>query len=189
MCTSTAAPTITSASIVGITTGSITNGTYSLTRNRPLDRLSNGLPIGMTSIPNGLINSESQNTFLRPRNILISFLPPSLLYSDQSLLNIDPRYSATYGNPYLKQLHSPLITSHTANPGVTPAPPPYSGTRGSNSNSSFSSSTTISNINGGGSIVGIGANLSGSNPSQTPSPSGQFIVPANTKIGALATHV
>lgn len=58
MCTSTAAPTITSASIVGITTGSITNGTYSLTRNRPLDRLSNGLPISMSSIPNGLVNSE-----------------------------------------------------------------------------------------------------------------------------------
>lgn len=186
MCTSTAAPTITSASIVGITTGSITNGTYSLTRNRPLDRLSNGLPISMTSIPNGLINSESRSIRLPRARISFSALSVTL---DQSLLNIDPRYAATYGNPYLKQPHSPLITSHTANPGVTPAPPPYSGTRGSNSNSSFSSSTTISNINGGGSIVGIGANLSGSNPSQTPSPSGQFIVPANTKIGALATHV
>jgi hypothetical protein len=29
-----------------------------LTRNRPLDRLSNGLPISMSSIPNGLVNSE-----------------------------------------------------------------------------------------------------------------------------------
>lgn len=58
MCTSTAAPTITSASIVGITTGSITNGTYSLTRNRPLDRLNNGLPISMSSLANGLVNSE-----------------------------------------------------------------------------------------------------------------------------------
>ncbi|CRK89536.1 CLUMA_CG003280, isoform A [Clunio marinus] len=163
MSTSTAAPTITSASIVGITTGSITNGTYSLTRNRPLDRSYNGLPISMSSIPNGMTNN-------------------------QSLLNVDPRYAATYGNPYLKQqLHSPLVSSNTANHAVTPAPPPYSGTRGSNSNSSFSSSTTISNINGGGSIVGIGANL-GSTASQTPSPSGQFI-PANAKLGALATHV
>jgi hypothetical protein len=55
MCTSTAAPTITSASIVGISTGTITNGTYSLTRNRPLDRLINENP---TSIPNGLMTSE-----------------------------------------------------------------------------------------------------------------------------------
>lgn len=108
--------------------------------------------------------------------------------TDHSLLNIDPRYAATYGNPYLRQPHSPLVSSNTANPAVTPAPPPYSGTRGSNSNSSFSSSTTISNVNGG-SIVGIGANLNSSNASQTPSPSGQFIVPANAKIGALATHV
>lgn len=120
---------------------------------------------------------------------------PSLFsqHLDQSLLNIDPRYSATYGNPYLKQ-HSPLIiTNNTANPALTPAPPPYMSTtsRGSNSNSSFSSSTTISNVNGGGSIVGIGTTLAGSSiPSQTPSPSsGQFIVPANSKVGGLATHV
>lgn len=118
---------------------------------------------------------------------------------DQSLLNIDPRYSATYGNPYLRQpqqqqQHSPLIiANNTANPALTPAPPPYVSTsRGSNSNSSFSSSTTISNhVNGGGSILGIGTTLaSNSIPSQTPSPSsGQFIVPANSKVGGLATHV
>lgn len=54
----TASPTITSASIVGITTGSIANGTYSLTRNRPLDRLANGLPSSVSSYPNSLTNSE-----------------------------------------------------------------------------------------------------------------------------------
>lgn len=60
--TSTAAPTITSASIVGITTGSITNGTYSLTRNRPLNRLNNGLPMNMaSSIQNGMMNSEFEH--------------------------------------------------------------------------------------------------------------------------------
>jgi len=62
MSTSTATPTITSASIVGITTGSITNGTYSLTRNRRMDN--NGLPMNsMSSIPNGLINSKSFSWF------------------------------------------------------------------------------------------------------------------------------
>lgn len=110
-------------------------------------------------------------------------------------VNVDPRYSTlSFGNHYMKQSHSPMIISNAANPSQTPAPPPYhsSGSRGSNSNSSFSSSTTISNINGGGSLVGIvttTSNGGGSIPSQTPSPSGQFIVPANTKIGALATHV
>lgn len=56
--TSTASPTITSASIVGITTGSITNGTYSLTRNRPLERLlHNTLPNSTSStLSNGLIS-------------------------------------------------------------------------------------------------------------------------------------
>lgn len=61
--TSTTAPSITSASIVGITTGSITNGTYSLTRHRHNERLENGLPTSMSSIPNGLINSEFIFTF------------------------------------------------------------------------------------------------------------------------------
>ena len=78
MCTSTGAPTITSASIVGITTGSITNGTYSLTRNRPLDRLNNGLPISMSSIPNGLINSKL--TWFR-------FLQLSLMFWQLSQIN------------------------------------------------------------------------------------------------------
>lgn len=59
---STTTPTITShASIVGITTGTITNGTYSLTRNRPLDRL---LENGTATLPhNGLISSELWNLF------------------------------------------------------------------------------------------------------------------------------
>jgi hypothetical protein len=60
MCTSTAAPTITSASIVGISTGTITNGTYSLSRKRPFDRLINENPSCLNSIPNGLMTSESQ---------------------------------------------------------------------------------------------------------------------------------
>lgn len=112
--------------------------------------------------------------------------------TDQSLLNIDPRYSAAYGNPYLKQPNG-HVPSNTAHSTLTPAPPPYQQSRGSNSNSSFSSSTTISNLNGGGgggSIMGIGVSLNSANTSQTPSPSaGQFILPANQKVGALATHV
>jgi hypothetical protein len=119
------------------------------------------------------------------------FFKKKLLFLDQSLLNIDPRYSAAYGNPYLKQ-HSPLIGPlNTANLAITPAPPPYSNSRGSNCNSSFSSTTTISNANGGGSIVGIGTTaLTACSISQTSSPSGQFITSTtSTKVGSLATHV
>lgn len=78
---------------------------------------------------------------------------------------------------------------NTANLAITPAPPPYSNSRGSNCNSSFSSTTTISNMNGGGSIVGIGTTAL-TNTGQTTSPSGKFITSsASTKVGSQATHV
>lgn len=123
-----------------------------------------------------------------------------LQLTDHTLLNVDPRYSAIYGNPYLKNSNTSIFPPNTANPAITPAPPPYNASRGSNSNSSFSSSTTISNVNGGGSIVGIGGGLTttsnaGSSPpltlpSQTPSPSsGHITLPSNAKLGGLATHV
>ncbi|KAJ8681625.1 hypothetical protein QAD02_017417, partial [Eretmocerus hayati] len=40
---------------------------------------------------------------------------------------IDPRFSATYGNPYLRMTAAEQLrhATHTAIPGVTPAPPPY----------------------------------------------------------------
>ncbi|XP_014206544.1 irregular chiasm C-roughest protein-like [Copidosoma floridanum] len=40
---------------------------------------------------------------------------------------IDPRFSATYGNPYLRMSAAEQMrhAPHTAIPGVTPAPPPY----------------------------------------------------------------
>jgi hypothetical protein len=55
---SSATPTITSASIVGISTGTINHGTYSLTRNRPLERLLNStLPNSVSStLSNGLMS-------------------------------------------------------------------------------------------------------------------------------------
>ncbi|CAH1984755.1 unnamed protein product [Acanthoscelides obtectus] len=41
--------------------------------------------------------------------------------------SVDPRFSATYGNPYLRQPPPGvgLPTPNTANPAATPAPPPY----------------------------------------------------------------
>ena len=190
---------------------------YSLGRNREL-RQDNGLPsIPLNSLPNGMISKyytiERRCCHDRFKE---QYLTQTTSILDQSLLNnVDPRFSATYGNPFLKSSsHTPLPPPNTsvnsqklftANPSVTPAPPPYN--RSNNSNSSFSSSTTLSN---NGSLLGAGASigLSYANPNnntstavtstattnsltQITSPSRQFILPANgdLKKGSLATHV
>lgn len=168
---------------------------YSLGRHRQELRQDNGLPsIQMNTLPNGIISSMySSGVKYRSKSIYYrnSFL-------DQSMLNnIDPRYSATYGNPFLRSTNPlpPLPPPSTANPAVTPAPPPYSKPPNT-SNSSFSSSTTVSNH-----ASLLGANYSNpsiisiaptsTTPSQVTSPSRQFILPANgdLKKGSLATHV
>lgn len=62
---------------------------------------------------------------------ILSFLLPSSADNQNLLqngLSIDPRFSAVYGNPYLRQSNSslpPLPPPSTANPSATPAPPPY----------------------------------------------------------------
>ncbi|XP_022828505.1 irregular chiasm C-roughest protein-like isoform X2 [Spodoptera litura] len=46
--------------------------------------------------------------------------------------NVDLRYSATYGNPYLRNSNMGYSSQvHTAKPASTPAPPPYSAVRNS----------------------------------------------------------
>lgn len=189
---------------------------YTLGRSREL-RQDNGLPsIPLSTMPNGGILSkyytiERRDSRDRARE---QYLTQTTSILDQSLLNnVDIRYSATYGNPFLKSSSvTPLPPPNsansqkpfTANPSVTPAPPPYN--RSNNSNSSFSSSTTISN---NGSLLGGNVGLSYPNPNsstttavtttantnnslkQITSPSRQFILPANgdLKKGSLATHV
>uniref|UniRef100_A0A182M1Q9 Ig-like domain-containing protein n=1 Tax=Anopheles culicifacies TaxID=139723 RepID=A0A182M1Q9_9DIPT len=177
--------------------GQLPNGNLSLTRNREL-RQDNGLPSiqnGMGSLSAGLMNTSLMNA-------------PS----------IDPRYSATYGNPYLRSSSThlpPLPPPSTANPAMTPAPPPYSAGR-------HPASALLMGVNIGvnsGSVIGIGSSLTSpesirstsagsEQPStvqqqaqqqaaqvaggQTGNPApGQFILPANGDIrkGALATHV
>lgn len=147
----------------------------------------------------------------------------SFLITDTSLMtapSIDPRYSATYGNPYLRSSTAqlpPLPPPSTANPAVTPAPPPYSAGRGQNSLLSMGVNLGVGNGLHSGSIVGItsgltspeslrsssGANTSMDQTSQQSQPTptlptsgtspgpGQFILPANGDLrkGALATHV
>jgi hypothetical protein len=136
-------------------------------------RQDNGLPtIPLSTMPNGIIskyytlNGRSSCRCHDEHKLRDKFLTLTTSILDQSLLNnVDIRFSATYGNPYLKNATSsplpPPPVAHkpyTANPSVTPAPPPYN--RSNNSNSSFSSSTTISNS---GSLMGaVPANNSSS---------------------------
>jgi len=198
---------------------------YSLGRTREL-RQDNGLPsIPMNTMPNGGILSKYYTIERRcceqrgNDRFRHKFLIETTSILDQSPLNVDIRYSAAYGNPFLKSsnLASSLPPPNTANPSLTPAPPPYN--RNTNSNSSFSSSTTISN-NGSllnSNVAAVPASLSYGNPNsnsaaaavttttaptnninnninsltQITSPSRQFILPANgdLKKGSLATHV
>nr|XP_029729836.1 irregular chiasm C-roughest protein-like [Aedes albopictus] len=169
------------------TNGQLPNGNMSLTRHREL-RQDNGLPSigsGMGSLSNSLMNTSLMTA-------------PS----------IDPRYSATYGNPYLRSSTTqlpPLPPPSTANPAVTPAPPPYSAGRAQSSLLSMGVNLGVGNGLHSGSIVGItsgltspesvrsssGANTSMDQTSQQSQPTptlptsgtspgpGQFILPAN----------
>lgn len=191
---------------------------YSLGRNREL-RQDNGLPsIPLNTMPNGIMSKYyTLERRCGPDRQKENYLTQTTSILDQSLLNnVDIRYSATYGNPFLKSSSiTPLPPPNaansqkpfTANPSVTPAPPPYN--RSNNSNSSFSSSTTISNngslLGAGGANIGLSSYANPNSNSSTAvttaattnsltqitSPSRQFILPANgdLKKGSLATHV
>lgn len=111
--------------------------------------------------------------------------------SNGSIPGIDPRFSATYGNPYLRNPNVGLPTPNTANPVATPAPPPYSR---ENSRIALSNSGGVIAVSGSNSILSNGGGGSnGSVPQVTrlpSSPTSQYIVPSSTiKRGTLATHV
>lgn len=95
---------------------------------------------------------------------------------------IDSRFSAIYGNPYLRTNSSilpPLPPPSTANPAATPAPPPYHATRHANSNGGlkhfgagqhYGASGSISVAGGAGSSVSGGpGSVSGSSSNLTAS--------------------
>lgn len=108
-----------------------------------------------------------------------------------SLPGIDPRFSATYGNPYLRNPSVGLPTPNTANPVATPAPPPYSR---DNSRLASSSAILTSSSNVINTAVANGANGSVPQVTRLPnSPTSQYIVPnsnmATIKRGTMATHV
>ncbi|XP_018566968.1 irregular chiasm C-roughest protein-like isoform X1 [Anoplophora glabripennis] len=107
------------------------------------------------------------------------------------LPGIDPRFSATYGNPYLRNPNVGLPTPNTANPAATPAPPPYSR---ENSRLASSSAMITASANVVNTVVANGANGSVPQVTRLPnSPTSQYIVPNTTmatiKRGTMATHV
>ncbi|RZC39155.1 irregular chiasm C-roughest protein, partial [Asbolus verrucosus] len=123
-------------------------------------------------------------------------LPLNDLSAPQSIPNggfpemglIDPRFSATYGNPYLRNPSVGPPTPNTVNPAATPAPPPYSR---DNSWIASSSAMVTASANIANTVV---ANGSVPQVTRLPnSPTSQYIVPnsnlATIKRGAMATHV
>ncbi|XP_066254546.1 irregular chiasm C-roughest protein [Euwallacea similis] len=110
--------------------------------------------------------------------------------SNGSIPGIDPRFSATYGNPYLRNPNVGLPTPNTANPVATPAPPPYS--RESSRLALSSAGMITASANPVNTVVSNGGS-NGSVPQVTrlpSSPTSQYIVPNSTiKRGTLATHV
>lgn len=106
-------------------------------------------------------------------------------------MTMDHRYSATYGNPFLRNPNMGVPTPNTANPAATPAPPPYSrdNSRIVNSSGMVTASANIVNT-----VISNGSNGSVPQVTRLPnSPTSQYIVPnsnVNTlKRGTMATHV
>ncbi|KAH8416396.1 hypothetical protein KR222_001578 [Zaprionus bogoriensis] len=101
---------------------------------------------------------------------------------------IDSRFSAIYGNPYLRTNSSilpPLPPPSTANPAATPAPPPYHAARHANSNGglkhfgaggygaasvSINAAGSASASGGPGSVSGSSSNLTASSNTLAATP-------------------
>ncbi|XP_011300067.1 irregular chiasm C-roughest protein-like [Fopius arisanus] len=90
---------------------------------------------------------------------------------------IDPRFSAAYGNPYLRMSAAEQLrhAPHTAIPGVTPAPPPYTQAMRMNS---------LSTLNGAGPQAPLSAHYITGGPN-----GGVATVKRASGTGTLATHV
>ncbi|KAG5897978.1 hypothetical protein JTB14_013552 [Gonioctena quinquepunctata] len=157
-------------------------------------------PIMQPPISSSLDTRESlQSTRLQLNSLQAHQIPVSgnsLPLSDLHIPNgglpsIDPRFSATYGNPYLRNPNVGLPTPNTANPGATPAPPPYSreSSRLTSSSGMITASANVINT-----VVANGGNGSVPQVTRLPnSPTSQYIVPnsnmATIKRGTMATHV
>ncbi|XP_015605672.1 irregular chiasm C-roughest protein isoform X2 [Cephus cinctus] len=90
---------------------------------------------------------------------------------------IDPRFSATYGNPYLRMSAAEQLrhAPHTAIPGVTPAPPPYTQAMRMNN---------LNTLNGAGPQAPLSAHYITGGPN-----GGVATVKRTSAVGTLATHV
>lgn len=127
-----------------------------------------------------------------PMNDLSDIHPSIPNGSLPSMGPIDPRFSATYGNPYLRNPNVGLPTPNTANPAATPAPPPYS--RDSVRNLANSSAMMTASANVVNTVVSNGSNGSIPQVTRLPnSPTSQYIIPNSNvttmKRGTMATHV
>ncbi|XP_065202863.1 irregular chiasm C-roughest protein-like isoform X2 [Planococcus citri] len=69
---------------------------------------------------------EYSRDYTSPLSTTISNgVSPTVTTSSLSTTSLDLRYSATYGNPYLRVNHNNPLPSPPPNPGQPPPPPPY----------------------------------------------------------------
>ncbi|XP_044269269.1 irregular chiasm C-roughest protein-like isoform X2 [Tribolium madens] len=177
---------------------------YSRDYNPPMMQppISSSLDPGRESLQSTRLQLNSLQSHQIPvsgQNLPLNDLSDIHLVTTQSIPNgglpglgsIDPRFSATYGNPYLRNPNVGLPTPNTANPAATPAPPPYSrdSSRIASSSAMMTASANVANT-----VVANGANGSVPQVTRLPnSPTSQYIVPnsnmATIKRGTMATHV
>uniref|UniRef100_A0A1A9WGC4 Ig-like domain-containing protein n=1 Tax=Glossina brevipalpis TaxID=37001 RepID=A0A1A9WGC4_9MUSC len=146
------------------------------------------------------VNSSSNMSLPRNRsemqqpNVSNGFLGQSLLQN-----GIDSRFSAIYGNPYLRSNASvlpPLPPPSTANPAATPAPPPYHAPRNhantngigiiGNLKNFGAAASIISSSNGLASVSGSSCNLTSSSNTLAATPLAQ---PSTSTPSSVATAV
>uniref|UniRef100_A0A1A9ZLV7 Ig-like domain-containing protein n=1 Tax=Glossina pallidipes TaxID=7398 RepID=A0A1A9ZLV7_GLOPL len=163
---------------------------------------SNSSTINSATLPHytNSVNTNSNMSLPRNRsdmqqpNINNGFLGQSLLQN-----GIDSRFSAIYGNPYLRTNSSvlpPLPPPSTANPAATPAPPPYHAPRNhANTNGigvmgslkNFGAAASIiSSSNGLASVSGSSSNLTSSSNTLAATPLAQ---PTASTPSSMATSV
>ncbi|KAK9876862.1 hypothetical protein WA026_015095 [Henosepilachna vigintioctopunctata] len=137
------------------------------------------------------LNSLQSHQLSGGNSLQLNELPHSIPNGGIPSMGIDPRFSATYGNPYLRSTTVGLPTPNTANPVATPAPPPYSRDTSRIASSSAMMTASANIVN---SVMATGSNGSIPQMARLPnSPTSQYIVPtsnmANIKRGTMATHV
>ncbi|TMW50115.1 hypothetical protein DOY81_004798 [Sarcophaga bullata] len=166
---------------------------------------SNSTSMSSATLPHYTNPASTTGNMSLPRNRADMQQQPTTMnngFLGQPLLQngIDSRFSAIYGNPYLRTNSSilpPLPPPSTANPAATPAPPPYhaprnhgnlmgNGVMGSLKNFGTTNSI-ISGSNGPASVSGSSSNLTASSNTLAATPLQQPNTIGTPSLGIVTT--